>query len=52
MTTYDQKFGIKMIARTWRIFWKQIEKMLIFDQKILEVAITAARPVEMMVYRG
>ena len=21
MTTYDQKFGMKMIARTWRIFW-------------------------------
>ena len=20
MTTYDQKFGMKMIARTWRIF--------------------------------
>ena len=21
MTTYDQKFGMKMIAKAWRIFW-------------------------------
>ena len=33
MSTYDQKFGMKMIARTWRIFWNINWKKCWFSTK-------------------
>ena len=45
MSTYDQKFGMKMIARTWRLLLLiNAKKKLIFDQRILEIAIANFMP--------